>query len=173
MEMQVKNRAWVKNAVIVFLIGHKIILTIQKVFKKTLARLNIDMTAGQFFSSVLNAILHIFLVFIIAAQLGFSTSTIIAVLGSATLAIGLALQDSLAFIEETLKGLGLANELIFRTLLLINPVTAPVEVFRYALLGQGTIVPWALVWSWAFTLIVAVFGVMIFNRVEKTFMDTV
>lgn len=83
-------------AVIVFLIGHKIILTVQKVFKKTLARLNIDMTAGQFFSSVLNAILHIFLVFIIAAQLGFSTSTIIAVLGSATLAIGLALQDSLA-----------------------------------------------------------------------------
>lgn len=83
-------------AVIVFLIGHKIILTIQKVFKKTLARLNIDMTAGQFFSSVLNAILHILLVFIIAAQLGFSTSTIIAVLGSATLAIGLALQDSLA-----------------------------------------------------------------------------
>ncbi|HAE44673.1 MAG TPA: mechanosensitive ion channel protein [Lachnospiraceae bacterium] len=83
-------------AVIMFLIGHKIILTIQKVFKKTLARLNIDMTAGQFFSSVLNAILHILLVFIIAAQLGFSTSTIIAVLGSATLAIGLALQDSLA-----------------------------------------------------------------------------
>lgn len=83
-------------AVIVFLIGHKIILTIQKVFKKTLARLNIDITAGQFFSSVLNAILHILLVFIIAAQLGFSTSTIIAVLGSATLAIGLALQDSLA-----------------------------------------------------------------------------
>ena len=52
-------------------------------------------------------------------------------------------------------------------------VTAPVEVFRYALLGQGTIVPWALAWSWAFTLIVVIFGIMIFNRIEKTFMDTV
>ena len=62
---------------------------------------------------------------------------------------------------------------LFRTLLLVNPVTAPVEVFRYALLGQGTIVPWALCWSWGFTLVVAVLGVMIFNRVEKTFMDTV
>ena len=61
----------------------------------------------------------------------------------------------------------------FKPLLLVNPVTAPVEVFRYALLGQGTIVPWALCWSWAITLAVALLGILIFNRVEKTFMDTV
>ena len=60
-----------------------------------------------------------------------------------------------------------------KTLLMINPVTAPVEVFRYAVLGQGTIMPTYLIWSWCFTLIVAVFGIMIFNHVEKTFMDTV
>jgi lipopolysaccharide transport system permease protein len=48
-----------------------------------------------------------------------------------------------------------------------------VEVFRCGLLGQGTIVLWALAWSWFFTLITTVFGIMIFNRVEKTFMDTV
>ncbi len=77
------------------------------------------------------------------------------------------------YITPVVYPLSQAKEGIFRTLLLINPVTAPVEVFRYALLGQGTIVPWALGWSWAFTLIVAIFGIMIFNRVEKTFMDTV
>ena len=60
-----------------------------------------------------------------------------------------------------------------RTILLINPVTAPVEVFRYALLGQGTIIPGYLALSWAFTLIVALGGIMVFNKVEKTFMDTV
>ena len=60
-----------------------------------------------------------------------------------------------------------------KTVLLINPVTAPVEVFRYAVLGQGTIMPQYLALSWAVTILVAVFGVMIFNRVEKTFMDTV
>lgn len=60
-----------------------------------------------------------------------------------------------------------------KTILLINPVTAPVEVFRYAVLGQGTIMPQYLALSWAVTILVAVFGVMIFNRVEKTFMDTV
>ena len=61
----------------------------------------------------------------------------------------------------------------FRTILMINPVTAPVELYRFALLGKGTFLPWSLVWSVVFSLIVAVFGMMIFNRVEKTFMDTV
>lgn len=60
-----------------------------------------------------------------------------------------------------------------RVILLINPVTAPVEVFRYALLGQGKIVPAALVWSVLFTIVVAISGIMVFNKVEKTFMDTV
>lgn len=60
-----------------------------------------------------------------------------------------------------------------RVILLINPVTAPVEVFRYALLGQGEIVPAALVWSVLFTIVVAISGIMVFNKVEKTFMDTV
>lgn len=57
--------------------------------------------------------------------------------------------------------------------LLINPVTTPVEVFRYAVLGQGSIEPVYLTWSCAFTVVVIIFGIMIFNKVEKTFMDTV
>ena len=60
-----------------------------------------------------------------------------------------------------------------KTVLMINPVTAPVEVFRYAILGQGTIMPQYLALSWAITIAVVVVGVMIFNKVEKTFMDTV
>ena len=60
-----------------------------------------------------------------------------------------------------------------RDLLLINPVTAPVEVFRYAVLGQGTIMPGALALSWGITFAVLLFGIIIFNKVEKTFMDTV
>lgn len=60
-----------------------------------------------------------------------------------------------------------------KTVLMINPVTAPVEVFRYAVLGQGTIMPHFLALSWIITLVVVVVGVMIFNKVEKTFMDTV
>ena len=60
-----------------------------------------------------------------------------------------------------------------RSVLMINPVTAPVELFRYAVLGQGGVMPAYLALSWAMTVVVAVLGVMIFNKVEKTFMDTV
>ena len=62
---------------------------------------------------------------------------------------------------------------MMKTALTLNPVTPPVEVFRYALLGKGMIMPEYLIASWIFTLLVSVFGVMVFNRTEKTFMDTV
>lgn len=62
---------------------------------------------------------------------------------------------------------------LMKTILMINPVTAPVELFRYAVLGQGAIMPGALALSWTVTLVVVVLGIMIFNKVEKTFMDTV
>lgn len=60
-----------------------------------------------------------------------------------------------------------------KTILLLNPVTAPVEVFRYAVLGQGTVMPSYLALSWVITVAVMIIGVMVFNKVERTFMDTV
>lgn len=62
---------------------------------------------------------------------------------------------------------------LMRMALMLNPVTTPVEVFRYALLGQGTIDYMYLAISWAFTLFVAIYGIMLFNKVERNFMDTV
>lgn len=62
---------------------------------------------------------------------------------------------------------------LMKTVIMINPVTMPVEVFRYAILGQGTINYLYLAISVAFTVVVAVFGIMVFNKVERTFMDTV
>jgi lipopolysaccharide transport system permease protein len=59
------------------------------------------------------------------------------------------------------------------TVLMINPVTAPVELFRYAVLGQGTVSWLSYGLSWAITFAVVLVGIMIFNHVEKTFMDTV
>ena len=60
-----------------------------------------------------------------------------------------------------------------RTLLLCNPVTPSVELMRYALLGKGTL-NWGFYGiSWAVTLAVTVLGIMVFNKVERTFMDTV
>ena len=62
---------------------------------------------------------------------------------------------------------------LIKTILMVNPVTAPVEMLRYAILGQGTIMPGYLALSWGITIAVVLVGIMIFNKVEKTFMDTV
>lgn len=60
-----------------------------------------------------------------------------------------------------------------KNLLMVNPVTASVEMLRYAILGKGTL-DWGFYGlSWAVTLTVALLGVMIFNKVERNFMDTV
>lgn len=65
------------------------------------------------------------------------------------------------------------GEGVMKTILMINPVTMPVEILRYAVLGKGTINYLFLGISWVVTLLVAVFGIMVFNKVERTFMDTV
>ncbi len=60
-----------------------------------------------------------------------------------------------------------------RSLVEINPVTGPVELFRYAVLGQGTLAANSLVISLVFTLVVGLLAILVFNKVERTFIDTV
>lgn len=58
-------------------------------------------------------------------------------------------------------------------LMRLNPMTEPVQVFRYALLGCGEVSPAWLLYSAVVALVTLVAGVVLFSRVEKTFMDTV
>ncbi len=60
-----------------------------------------------------------------------------------------------------------------RWLILANPMTPIVEAFRYGFLGAGEVRGWHLAYSAGFMLVVLVIGVLIFSRVESTFMDTV
>lgn len=60
-----------------------------------------------------------------------------------------------------------------RVLVQLNPMTAPIEVFRAATLGTGSVSAGAIVYSVAFTLAALALGVILFSRIEKTFMDTV
>ena len=58
-------------------------------------------------------------------------------------------------------------------LYMLNPMTPIINTFRKAFLGLGSFdLPHYLI-SWGVTLVVLFFGLMMFNRVEKTFMDTV
>jgi lipopolysaccharide transport system permease protein len=60
-----------------------------------------------------------------------------------------------------------------RLLLLANPMTSVVETFRYAFLGAGSFSLWNLSYSLVFMLVMLFLGMLLFNRVEATFMDTV
>ncbi len=61
----------------------------------------------------------------------------------------------------------------YRIFVLANPMTAVVETFKTALLGVGQINYLHLLYSFCFTIVLLIVGVIIFNKVEKTFMDTV
>jgi lipopolysaccharide transport system permease protein len=61
----------------------------------------------------------------------------------------------------------------FRPLIQANPLTSVVETFRYAFLGAGTVNVLNLLYTFGFMLVVLITGILIFNRIEATFMDTV
>lgn len=61
----------------------------------------------------------------------------------------------------------------YHALYMLNPVTPIVNLFRYAYLGIGEIEWHFYGISWIITLIVLFIGILLFSKVEKTFMDTV
>ncbi|HEY7472641.1 MAG TPA: ABC transporter permease [Gemmatimonadota bacterium] len=61
----------------------------------------------------------------------------------------------------------------YRGIVMINPLTPIVEAFRFAFLGVGTVSVPHLAYTAVVTIATLFFGVLIFNRVERTFMDTV
>ena len=62
---------------------------------------------------------------------------------------------------------------LLKTLLMLNPMTPIIEFFRAAYLGTGQFSALWLLISCGMTLIVFLLGLMLFNRVEKTFADVI
>jgi lipopolysaccharide transport system permease protein len=61
----------------------------------------------------------------------------------------------------------------FQWILALNPMAPIVELFRYSFLGAGTIIPWQIGLSILNTVIILFIGIILFSRIEKSFMDTV
>lgn len=60
-----------------------------------------------------------------------------------------------------------------KTIILANPLSSVIETFRYAFTGSGEFHWGYLLYSFGFMLIVMLTGILLFNKVEKSFMDTV
>lgn len=60
-----------------------------------------------------------------------------------------------------------------RTLIMLNPMTSIIEAFKYATLGQGYFSWSALGYSFIFMCVLLLWGTIVFNKVQRSFMDTV
>lgn len=61
----------------------------------------------------------------------------------------------------------------YKRLIQLNPMTGIIEAFRFAFLGKGEFTFWSLGYSVVVTIVILAAGVVIFNRTERTFVDTV
>lgn len=61
----------------------------------------------------------------------------------------------------------------FKWIVMINPVTPLIDAFKYGIIGVGNVNVYGLIYSFCFTLVVFATGVLVFNKVEGNFMDTV
>lgn len=83
-------------ALLIFMVGIQIIKLLRKIIRNSMTRANAEIGVVQFIDSFLRAALYVMLVFMIASFLGVEAASIVALLGSAGVAIGLAVQGSLS-----------------------------------------------------------------------------
>ncbi len=89
---------WLLNivyAIAIVLIGRMVVKWIIKLIRKLMIRSEVDPILVNFLSSIANAVLLLFVVVAALDQLGVDTTSMVALIGAAGLAIGLALQGSL------------------------------------------------------------------------------
>ena len=60
-----------------------------------------------------------------------------------------------------------------RIVMQLNPLTGIVEFFKYGMLGVGNHEWWMLGYSFGFMVVLLALGIVVFNKVQKSFMDTV
>ena len=83
-------------ALVAFIIGVQMIRLIRKIVRKSMTRAGAETGAVQFVDSFIKAAMYVLLVLMIASSFGVEAASIVAVLGSAGVAIGLAVQGSLS-----------------------------------------------------------------------------
>lgn len=82
-------------ALVIWFVGMKVIKLLRKILRRFLERSHVDVGVKQFLDSFAKAALYFCLFMALLGWLGISTASVVAVLGSAGLAIGMALQGSL------------------------------------------------------------------------------
>ncbi len=83
-------------AIIVLLVGMRVIKFVRKMVRKTLAKTSLDEGLKQFLDHLLNVALYFILIMLVLGKFGITASSVIAIIGSVGLSVGLALQGTLS-----------------------------------------------------------------------------
>lgn len=65
------------------------------------------------------------------------------------------------------------NHQQYMWLIWANPLTAIIETFKFGFLGEGTFSWWSLGYSFCFTVVIMLWGMITFNKVQRSFMDVI
>ena len=84
------------GAIVVFVIGLYVTNWLARAFSRSMSRRHFDVSLQSFLSSMINVGLKILLLVTVAGMLGIQTTSFVAIIGAMGLAVGLALQGSLA-----------------------------------------------------------------------------
>ncbi len=79
----------------------------------------------------------------------------------------------LMYATTVIYPLSYAKEKGYGHIVELNPMTGIIEAFRFAFLGKGEFTVWSIGYSALVTIIVLFFGILIFNKTEKNFVDTI
>lgn len=82
-------------ALVIFFVGRIVISVIHKLLGKVLTRFQVKVILVEFTQQVIRSLLFVLLIIAVLSQLGFDTTSLVAVLAAGSLAVGLALKDSL------------------------------------------------------------------------------
>ena len=83
-------------ALVVLFIGIQLIKLIRRIMRKSFERRSVDVGVSRFLDSLVKTVLYILLFFMIASSFGLDATSVVALVGSAGVAIGLAVQGSLS-----------------------------------------------------------------------------
>jgi len=79
----------------------------------------------------------------------------------------------LMYATTVIYPLSYAREKGYSTLVELNPMTGIIEAFRYSFLGKGEFSLWSIGYSSIITVLILFFGILLFNKTEKNFVDTI
>lgn len=83
-------------AVLILVVGFKVVGAVRRMAERSFARMEMELSLRKFLLSLIQALLYALLIFMAAEKIGIQSSSIIALLGSAGVTLGLALQGSLS-----------------------------------------------------------------------------